>query len=99
MTSSPTVQHIPLRWLLLDLVGLVLVGLGFAVSLERLSVSPPLPPGPVWGPLLIIAGLACMLPLIWKIRRAIQRANRQDEAWLASLPPETAERLRRRSGQ
>lgn len=87
-------QHISLGWLVLDVAGMSVMGLGFAMMLGKFN---PLPPA--WqfggaGLLLVVVGLLCMLPLFWKIRSAIRHVRHQDEIFLNSLPPAVAQALK-----
>jgi hypothetical protein len=86
MTSSGQVHRISVLWLLLDLLGMVLMGLGFAVLFGKTRVFPASWQLPGEGTLLIVTGLVLMLPLYAKVWRAVRTIRRQDQALLDSLP-------------
>ena len=96
-SSKSKPQHISVVWLILDVIGMSMMSIGFAVMLGKLN---PLPPS--WrfggeGVLIVIAGLLCMLPLFWKIRLAVRHVRDQDDALFQNLPPAAAEMLKKYS--
>ena len=84
VTASARPNHIPIGWLLLDVVGMALVGSGFAILLDRFSLNVLIPD--VWaGWLLIVTGLILMLPLYLKILKAVRHYRQADQALVESL--------------
>ncbi len=83
---SGQVQRISVLWLVLDLLGMALMGLGFAVLFGKTRVLPASWQLPGEGTLLIVCGLVLMLPLYAKVWRAVRTVRRQDQVLLESLP-------------
>ena len=83
MTPPPPISVL---WVLLDIIGLTIVGMGFAESVDRLHLFPESIRFAGLGLLMIIGGLACMGPLVWKIRQAVLHVRQQDEQLFKTLP-------------
>lgn len=92
VTSSRPKFVIPLSYLILDVLGVILVGLGSASALGQ-EVLPIVMAPHVLGWLLIVAGLFCMLPLIIFIIKAVRHTKQQDALWYNNLPPQFKAKL------
>lgn len=85
LVNPPTrPNHIPIGWLLLDVIGMVLVGSGFAALLGKLSPGGLLSSAYA-GWLLIATGLLLMLPLYLKILKAVRHYRQADQAIIRNL--------------
>lgn len=79
---SPTAYtgfRIAWYWLILDVIGMMLVGLGAAEQLGRLALPVHFA---MAGVVLMVLGVALMLPLVWQIRLVTRQAQAQDAALL-----------------
>lgn len=86
LVNPPTrPNHIPIGWLLLDVIGMALVGYGFAALLGKLSLHGGLLSSAYAGWLLIATGLLFMLPLYLKILKAVRHYRQADQAFIRSL--------------
>lgn len=81
MPAERRPNHIPIIWLLLDVVGMAVIGLGFATLLGK--VQPLSQPLPGLGWVLILAGLMMIFPLFWKIRAAARHIRAEDDLLIA----------------
>ena len=84
---------IPLLYVVLDILGLMLLGLGSATILGK-DVLPA-----AWlsfdfiGWLLIVAGLFCMLPIILFVFKAVKHSKKEDALWYNNLSLEVKTKL------
>ena len=72
------VRRIAMHWLLLDMAGMALLGIGIGVQLDKLQLLAAQASYPGLGWLLILLGVACMLPLYVQILRIVRQVNRED---------------------
>lgn len=90
---APTRFIVPLWLLLLDLFGLVIVGLGAAQQMGRLQIIPPSWKIPDPGVVLMALGVACMLPLVFHILQVVKKARQEENEWLKTLPDDIQKKL------
>lgn len=84
---------IPLSYVLLDILGMVLVGLGSASVLGKEVLPDTLTSFEYIGWLLIVAGLFCMLPMLIFVFKAVQHSKKEDALWYNNLPPQFKAKL------
>ncbi|MCB1673570.1 MAG: hypothetical protein H6996_06745 [Moraxellaceae bacterium] len=84
---------IPLSYLLLDMVGVILFGLGCAMVLGKQVLPPELLFIKNQGWLLIVVSLFCMLPMIVFVLKAVRHTKQQDALWYNQLPPQFKAKL------
>jgi len=91
--TPPKKFVIPLSLLVLDVLGLAILGLGIAEQLGRLQLLPP-----DWqftgdGLLFMLVGVLCMLPLWWQILTVVKLAQAEEQVWMNSLPDYVQKKL------
>ena len=64
---------------------MALVGVGIMVNAGHANVLPEALRIRGFGVLLILGGIAAMLPLVWQIRRGVREIQRQDAKRLLEL--------------
>lgn len=84
---------IPLLYVVLDVLGVILVGLGSATVLGKEVLPAVFLSFEFAGWLLIVAGLFCMSPIIIFIFKAVKHSKKQDVLWYNNLPPEVRTKL------
>jgi hypothetical protein len=84
---------IPLSYVVLDILGVILVGLGSATILGKDVLPNAFLLFEFTGWLLIVAGLFCMSPIIIFIFKAVRHSKKQDALWYNNLPPEIRTKL------
>lgn len=84
---------IPLLYVVLDVLGLMLVGLGSVTVLGKEVLPNIFLSFDFTGWLLIVAGLFCMSPIIIFIFKAVRHSKKQDALWYNNLPPEVRTKL------
>lgn len=77
-------NHISIGWVLLDMVGMAMAGLGFAVILGKLAPGTTIP-APMLGWGLVVTGVCCMAPLLWNVRRAVRHYAKTDRAFIERM--------------
>ena len=94
---------IPLSLLILDLLGLAIVGLGVAEQVGRIHIVPEHLRFTGMGLVIMLFGLVCMLPLVLAILKISKRAKQEENAWLKGLPEELqlklSEKIKRESAK
>ena len=94
---------IPLSLLILDLLGLAIVGLGVAEQVGRIHIVPEHLRFTGMGLVIMLFGLVCMLPLVLAILKISKRAKQEENAWLKGLPEElqltSSEKIKRESAK
>ena len=94
MVTPPRPKFVvPLSYVVLDVFGLILFGLGSATVLGKDVLPSVFLPFDFIGWLLIVAGLFCMLPIIIFIFKAVKHSKKQDALWYNNLPPEVRTKL------
>ncbi|PTQ89552.1 hypothetical protein [Agitococcus lubricus] len=84
-------------WLVvLDVLGLAIMGVGIAEQLGRVHVLTSVWPHPYAGAVLMVIGVAFMLPLLLSILKGVQRVKQADQVWLQQLPVELQKKLTER---
>lgn len=93
------VRRIAMHWLLLDMAGMALLGIGIGVQLDKLQLWAAQASYPGLGWLLILLGVACMLPLYVQILRIVRQVNREDAQRLSELDikPDALNKANKRS--
>lgn len=86
--SSPKPFIIPLSLLILDLFGLAIVGLGVAEQVGKVHFLPELLRFNGAGLVMMLVGVACMLPLVLRLLKISKLAKQQESEWLKGLPEE-----------
>ena len=90
---TPTRFILPLWLLLLDFIGLALVGLGIAQHMGRVHIVPQDWQLPYAGWLLMVLGVLCMLPLVLAMIRVVRQVRQEENAWLKTLPEDIQKKL------
>ena len=81
-TPSPKPFVIPLSLLMLDLFGLAVVGLGLAEQVGEVHFLPEQLRFNGAGLVMMLLGVACMLPLVLKLLKISKLAKQQENEWL-----------------
>lgn len=84
---------IPLFYVVLDILGVILVGLGSATVLGKDVLPNVFLSFYLTGWLLMVAGLFCMLPMVVFIFKAVRHSKKQDSLWYNNLSPEVRTKL------
>lgn len=84
---------IPLLYVVLDVLGLMLVGVGSASLLGSDVLPIVFLSFEFTGWLLVVVGLFCMLPIIFFIFKAVKHSKQEDSLWYNNLPPEIRTKL------
>ena len=79
---------IPLSLLVLDLFGLAVVGLGVAEQVGNVHFIPESLRFNGVGLVVMLLGVACMLPLVLRLLKISKLAKQQESEWLKGLPEE-----------
>ncbi len=94
MVTPPRPKFVvPLSYVVLDVFGLILFGLGSATVLGKDVLPSAFLSFEFTGWLLIVAGLFCMSPIIIFIFKAVRHSKKQDALWYNNLPPEVRTKL------
>ncbi len=96
MVNTPTPPKkflFPLSLLVLDMIGLAIVGLGVAEQLGRIEIIPPSWRFTGSGLMLMLFGLVCMLPLLGYVFSIVKRAKAEENVWIDSLPDYVKKKL------
>lgn len=84
---------IPITLLLLDLVGLAIVGLGIAEQIGRIQMVPAALHFDSVGLVIMLCGLLCMMPLVWKLLTISKLAKQEEAEWLQGLSQDLQQKL------
>ena len=84
---------IPLLYVVLDILGLMLVGVGSASLLGNDVLPIVFLSFEFTGWLLVVVGLFCMLPIIFFVFKAVKHCKTVDALWYNNLPPEIRTKL------
>jgi hypothetical protein len=84
---------IPLSLLILDLFGLAVVGLGVAEQVGNVHFIPESLRFNGAGLVIMLLGVACMLPLVFKLLKISKLAKQQEGEWLKGLPETLQQKL------
>lgn len=95
MDSSPIQARISPIWLLLDVVGIALTGIGVGVNTGHPEILPAYLRFPGAGWMLIMIGVLLMLILVWQIRRRVREIRRRDARRLLELGAQSYQRKTR----
>ena len=94
---------LPISLLILDLLGLAIVGLGVAEQIGRIHIVPEHFHFTGVGLVIMLLGVLCMLPLVLAIVKISKRAKQEENEWLKGLPEELqlklSEKIKRESAK
>ena len=94
---------LPISLLILDLLGLAIVGLGVAEQVGRVHIVPEHFRFAGVGLVIMLLGLLCMLPLVLALLKISKRAKQEENEWLKGLPEELqlklSEKIKRESAK